>query len=134
MRAERFGSYSTAMTFPGTPVLFRLKSMIRYSRFWPPPRCRTVIFPWLLRPAFFFDLQLVRLAVHLERVLVEGTEHRALLRNERAHEHRVRMNRFRHYASSDADGLPAASTGRRGRRWLARSPPQRASMRRTAST
>src|SRR5438270_12635788 len=55
MREERFGSYSIAATRPGTPVLFRLKSMIRYSRLGPPPRCRTVIRPWLLRPALFMS-------------------------------------------------------------------------------
>jgi hypothetical protein len=26
--------------------------MIRYCRLWPPPRCRTVILPWLFRPPF----------------------------------------------------------------------------------
>ena len=29
MRADRFGSYSIAATFAGTPSLVRLKSMIR---------------------------------------------------------------------------------------------------------
>ena len=29
MRAERFGSYSIDATLPGTPVLSRLKSMMR---------------------------------------------------------------------------------------------------------
>src|SRR6266516_2584076 len=50
MRAERFGSYSIAATFAGTPGLLRLKSILRYARLWPPPRCRTVSRPWLLRP------------------------------------------------------------------------------------
>ena len=53
MRAERLGSYSMAATLPGTPKLFRLKSMIRSWRLAPPPRWRTVIRPWALRPAFF---------------------------------------------------------------------------------
>src|ERR1041384_7171073 len=30
--------------------LSRLKSMIRYSRLWPPPRHHEVSSPWLLRP------------------------------------------------------------------------------------
>src|SRR3989304_433268 len=51
MRAERFGSYSIDDTLPGTPTLSRLKSSMRSFRFAPPPRCRTVILPWLLRPA-----------------------------------------------------------------------------------
>ena len=38
MRALRFGSYSMAATFAGTPSLFRRKSMTRYWRLWPPPR------------------------------------------------------------------------------------------------
>src|SRR5687768_8534740 len=55
MRAERLGSYSRALMRPTTPSLLRLKSMMRYSRLWPPPRLRIVIRPWLLRPAFFFS-------------------------------------------------------------------------------
>src|SRR5437870_401044 len=50
MRAERFGSYSIAVTFAGTPALSRLKSMIRYRRLWPPPRWRSVMRPRLFRP------------------------------------------------------------------------------------
>src|SRR3954469_1576370 len=50
MRAERFGSYSTVATLAGMSFLSRLKSMIRYSRLWPPPRHHDVSSPWLLRP------------------------------------------------------------------------------------
>jgi hypothetical protein len=50
MRAERFGSYSMCRTVPGTPNLFRLKSMIRYFRLCPPPRRRIEMWPWLSRP------------------------------------------------------------------------------------
>src|SRR5512146_2372757 len=50
MRALRFGSYSISATCPGIPNLLRLKSMIRYWRLCPPPRCRDVRCPWLLRP------------------------------------------------------------------------------------
>ena len=49
-RAERFGSYSIAVTFPGIPNLLRRKSTFRYMRLWPPPRYRVVTWPWLLRP------------------------------------------------------------------------------------
>src|SRR3990172_11491193 len=52
MRAVRFGSYSMAATFPGTPSLSRLKSMMRRRRLEPPPRWRTVTRPCGLRPAF----------------------------------------------------------------------------------
>src|SRR5919206_3204522 len=55
MRALRFGSYSMAITRPGTPILLRFQSMRRYSRLWPPPRCRVVMRPLLLRPAFFLS-------------------------------------------------------------------------------
>src|SRR5215469_5187553 len=51
MRAVRLGSYSIVATLPGTPALSRLKSMRRYVRRPSPPRWRTVILPWLLRPA-----------------------------------------------------------------------------------
>src|SRR5215470_6467553 len=51
MRAVRLGSYSIVATLPGTPNLSRLKSMRRYVRRPSPPRWRTVILPWLLRPA-----------------------------------------------------------------------------------
>ncbi len=37
-------------TFPGTPILSRLKSITRYLRLWPPPRRLIVMRPWLLRP------------------------------------------------------------------------------------
>src|SRR5688572_29450725 len=50
MRADRFGWYSTVDTLPGMSFLSRLKSMIRYSRLWPPPRHQDVRCPWLLRP------------------------------------------------------------------------------------
>src|SRR5919201_4436172 len=52
MRAERFGSYSIAATFAGTPSFVRLKSMTRYRRLWPPPWWRVVIRPLLFRPPF----------------------------------------------------------------------------------
>src|SRR5271169_6255074 len=56
MRDERFGSYSMAATLAGTPILSRRKSMARYLRAWPPPRCHEVISPWELRPPVrFFD-------------------------------------------------------------------------------
>src|SRR5574341_2431484 len=50
MRAVRFGSYSTAATRAGTPDLSRRKSMRRYCRLCPPPWCRVVTGPLLLRP------------------------------------------------------------------------------------
>src|SRR5258708_15179285 len=53
MRALRLGSYSMAATLPGTSSLLRLKSMIRYSFLWPPPRWRTVTRPLTLRPLCF---------------------------------------------------------------------------------
>src|SRR5579883_3449516 len=52
MRAERLGSYSMVATRAATPSLLRLKSMMRYIRLCPPPRCRVVRRPWLLRPDF----------------------------------------------------------------------------------
>src|SRR5579864_4649373 len=55
MRAERFGSYSIAITRPATPILLRFQSITRYSRLWPPPRWRVVMRPLLLRPAVFFS-------------------------------------------------------------------------------
>src|SRR2546423_839197 len=51
MRAVRLGSYSMVATLPGPPGLPRLKSIRRYARRPSPPRWRTVILPWLLRPA-----------------------------------------------------------------------------------
>jgi hypothetical protein len=50
MRAERLGSYSIEATVAGTPILSRLKSILRKRRLWPPPRKREVIRPVLLRP------------------------------------------------------------------------------------
>src|SRR5215218_9943454 len=50
MYAERFGSYSIAATFAGTPSLRRLKSTRRYRRLAPPPRWREVLRPRELRP------------------------------------------------------------------------------------
>src|SRR6266545_1148425 len=51
MRAVRFGSYSICATLAGTPSLScRRKSISRYCRLWPPPRCRVVIRPCELRP------------------------------------------------------------------------------------
>jgi hypothetical protein len=55
MRAVRFGSYSIAMTRAGTPILSRFQSMMRYMRLAPPPRCRVVMRPLLLRPADFLS-------------------------------------------------------------------------------
>src|SRR6267378_2179866 len=40
MRHVRLGSYSIAITLPGTADLLRRKSMRRYCRLWPPPWCR----------------------------------------------------------------------------------------------
>jgi hypothetical protein len=37
-------------TLAGTLCLLRLKSIRRYCRLWPPPLCRTVMRPKLLRP------------------------------------------------------------------------------------
>src|SRR3989337_1121917 len=56
MRAVRFGSYSMCATLAGMPSLFRLKSTWRYRRLLPPPWCRMVIRPLLLRPAFLRPL------------------------------------------------------------------------------
>src|SRR5438105_9906243 len=39
-----------ATTLPGTPILSRLKSMVRYSRLAPPPTWRIVSLPLLFRP------------------------------------------------------------------------------------
>src|ERR1700730_2062466 len=50
MRAERLGSYSNASTVASTSRSFRLKSMTRYLRLWPPPMWREVKRPLLLRP------------------------------------------------------------------------------------
>src|SRR5215210_3083056 len=53
MWAERFGSYSIAATFAGTPSFVRLKSILRYRRLAPPPRWRAVLRPRALRPPDF---------------------------------------------------------------------------------
>src|SRR5690242_7930560 len=50
MRQVRLGSYSIAVTLAGTPNLLRRKSILRYCRLWPPPWCRVVTWPLLLRP------------------------------------------------------------------------------------
>src|SRR6266542_117138 len=51
MRAVRLGSYSMCATLAGTPSLsWRRKSINRYARLWPPPWCRVVMRPALLRP------------------------------------------------------------------------------------
>ena len=55
MCAERFGSYSIAATFAGTPSFWRLKSILRYLRLAPPPRWRDVIRPCALRPPDFLS-------------------------------------------------------------------------------
>src|SRR5208282_4590869 len=45
-----------AATFAGIPVFSRRKSIERYLRACPPPRCQEVISPWELRPPVrFFD-------------------------------------------------------------------------------
>src|SRR6185312_69084 len=54
IRALRLGSYSTSATRPGIPNLSRLKSIFRYWRLCPPPRCREVRWPRLFRPPDFF--------------------------------------------------------------------------------
>src|SRR3954447_15122842 len=51
MRAVRLGSYSMCATLAATPSLsWRRKSMTRYARLCPPPWCRVVMRPALLRP------------------------------------------------------------------------------------
>src|SRR5258708_5712521 len=50
MRAERFGSYSIPITSAATSRLRRLKSILRYFCLCPPPMCREVNRPRLLRP------------------------------------------------------------------------------------
>src|SRR6266513_5023739 len=54
IRAERFGSYSMPITSATTPRLRRLKSTLRYFCLCPPPMCRDVSRPWLLRPPLRF--------------------------------------------------------------------------------
>src|SRR5699024_5488683 len=54
MFAVLFGSYSMDLTTAGISSFLLLKSMILYFLLLPPPRCLTVILPWLLRPEFFF--------------------------------------------------------------------------------
>ena len=51
MLAVLFGSYSIPITVAAIPSFLLLKSIILYFFLAPPPRCLTVIFPWLLRPA-----------------------------------------------------------------------------------
>src|SRR5436190_1959449 len=109
-----------AATLAGTPSLRRLKSTFRYSRLAPPPRCREVMRPWVLRPPDFVSpsvrdfsgrsrvtsarsLQLekrrpglVGLVVDAERVLVGREEGVALLGDDRADDHVPRI----HYESS----------------------------------
>src|SRR3954471_18476587 len=53
MYDDRLGSYSIAATRAGTPSLVRLKSILRYRRLAPPPRCRAVLRPLALRPPDF---------------------------------------------------------------------------------
>jgi hypothetical protein len=55
MRADRFGSYSIAATFAGTPSFVRLKSTVRKRRLCPPPLCRVVMRPRLFRPPFLVN-------------------------------------------------------------------------------
>src|ERR1700734_623439 len=56
MRAERLGSYSMDATFAGIPNFSRRKSIDRYFRACPPPRCHAVTSPCELRPPVrFFD-------------------------------------------------------------------------------
>src|SRR6266849_2318953 len=50
MRADRPGSYSIPATTAGMPIFSRRKSTLRSIRLAPPPRCRTVIRPYTLRP------------------------------------------------------------------------------------
>src|SRR5579859_833644 len=50
MKPLRFGSYSRRTTSAGMSRFVRLKSTTRKRRLWPPPRQRTVMRPWLLRP------------------------------------------------------------------------------------
>src|SRR6185436_541153 len=54
MFAVRFGSYSMVSTFPGTSCLSRRKSITRYRRLCPPPRCRIASKPRLSRPPVRF--------------------------------------------------------------------------------
>ncbi len=56
IRADRLGSYSNRTTSPSPASRGLLKSIMRYSRLWPPPRCQTVIRPVLrLRPPVFLN-------------------------------------------------------------------------------
>src|SRR3954454_11274917 len=68
MYDERFGSYSIAATFAGTPSLRRLKSILRYRRLAPPPRWRDVLRPLVLRPPLFVSPS-TRLFSGSERVI-----------------------------------------------------------------
>ena len=53
MLQVRLGSYWMLSTSAGWPSLSRLKSMIRYIRLAPPPRCRQVILPLKFLPPCF---------------------------------------------------------------------------------
>src|SRR5262249_61024015 len=53
-RPERFGLSSTPLSSPAPPCLRRLKSPLRYLFLCPPPMCRDVNRPYLLRPPVFF--------------------------------------------------------------------------------
>src|ERR1041385_3343518 len=68
MRAERFGSYSIAVTSAATPCLRRLKSIFRYFCLWPPPIWRAVNRPLLFRPPLLF-LTSTRLLCGLDFVI-----------------------------------------------------------------
>ena len=56
MFAVLFGSYSIAATFPGTPSLSLLKSIILYFLLAPPPLKRAVILPCEFLPPVFFKV------------------------------------------------------------------------------
>ena len=73
MFAERFGSYSIAATFAGTPSFVRLKSIMRKRRLWPPPWWRVVMRPLLFRPPRFLTGP-VRLFSGFERVTSSNPE------------------------------------------------------------
>ena len=70
MKALRLGSYSMVLTVAGTSSFWRLKSMMRYLVRLPPPWCRTVILPVLLRPlCFFMGSSRLRSGATLDRTL-----------------------------------------------------------------
>ena len=78
MFAERFGSYSCAITLAGTSSLLRLKSINLYLRFAPLPWCRVVMRPSaFLPPVPFFGF--VRESEPAEaRVKITGEENENL--------------------------------------------------------